>query len=341
MLPALAAVLVLRYLVPTAAETDGAAWARVLEEAPIPFGALLFALFALCASYARSAISDGSTQEPRASVANPRAALGTIAAVGVAGALALLTRHSLCEPYRVLSASMLPTLEPADRVLANKLAYGLRLPLSEVRMGARPILRGDLIVFRPGADIDATEPLIKRVIGVPGDRISMRGGHPLINGWLVPSCEAGTYAFLGPTGALFGQISVEFLDGRAYLTLHAKLGGPLPGEYLVKPGELFVLGDNRSASNDSRSWSQGRGAGVPVTSVEGRVQRLWVGAERDGSADLGRLFAPLGTRPHVPGMDSHELEAAITRCLEQTPQQTRPPAPDVANPTALRDEGVP
>ena len=94
------------------------------------------------------------------------------------------------------------TLQPGDHVGGNKLAYGSRLPWSAHVRSSSPPRRGDVVVFQrvlPGAN--APEPLVKRVIGLPGDRIMMYAGFPIINGWKVPSCYAGPYSTSGPTAS--------------------------------------------------------------------------------------------------------------------------------------------
>ena len=106
---------------------------------------------------------------------------GALLAFGVfiAAFAAFQVRTSVFQSYRVLSASMLPTLQPGDYVGGNKLAYGLRLPLSTHARSTSAPRRGDVVVFQrllPGAN--APEHLVKRVIGLPGDRIMMYAGFP-------------------------------------------------------------------------------------------------------------------------------------------------------------------
>src|SRR5262249_49399023 len=123
---------------------------------------------------------------PKAPAAREAAKLAGLVAAAVVAALGL---RSCVRPYRVLSASMLPTMEPDDLVGAR---------ITRPWAGApRPPRRGDVVVFR-GADVASTwglralpEILVKRVIGLPGDHISMLGGAPVINGWQVPTCDAG------------------------------------------------------------------------------------------------------------------------------------------------------
>src|SRR5581483_3881240 len=92
-----------------------------------------------------------------------------------------------------------------------------------------------------------------------------------------------------------------------------------------------VLGDNRSNSVDSRGWDQGRGAGVPVGFVEGRVDRFLARPSRSGETDLGSVLTSVDSlAPRVQGIDSRELQEGIAQCLARRPARTDPPAPEAA-----------
>ena len=99
------------------------------------------------------------------------------------------------------------------------------------------------------------------------------------------------------------------------------------GGYTVKPGEVFVVGDDRGLSSDSRAWNEGRGAGVPVDILEGRVSRVLFGARPDGRLDFSRLLAaPLDLKVRMPGLDMRKTDERIQSCLAHRPAVTSPPS---------------
>jgi len=135
----------------------------------------------------------------------------------------LAARSSFADHYLVPSGSMERTLHPGDRVVVDKRAYGLRIPFTLVRVtrGEAPA-RGDIVVF--DAPDDGTR-LIKRLVAVGGDRLEVRDGHVFING--LPG------------------------DERAALEL-GRGGGPDLAPLVVPAGHVFVMGDFRGNSRDSR-----------------------------------------------------------------------------------------
>ncbi|MBV9946035.1 MAG: signal peptidase I [Myxococcales bacterium] len=277
--------------------------------------------------------------------ARQRELVSLLLAIAAAALLAFAVRARVVESYGVLSGSMLPTLQPDDRLAGNRLAYR---GWTGRPTGAVP-RRGDIIVFQSsavdgGALPEAPPYLVKRVIGLPGDRISMHGGIPIINGWKVPYCEAGEYLYVwrGGENGMDGRLVVEFLEDRAYLTVES-LGLTAFNEvYEVKPGEVFVLGDNRNNSVDSRAYNDHHGGGVPLPAVEARVQ--WFVAGRDGKHhwDFTRLFKPIDSIAldlRLTGVDVGPIEAGIARCLVHRPSETRPPPPGAAAAAAAAATG--
>jgi signal peptidase I len=253
-----------------------------------------------------------------------RETVGSVVAIVLVITLALGLRAFAFETFAVASASMLPTLEPGDVILGRRLGDHA---LSGRNWAPR---RGDVVVFSTKA-IDAAWPegtpdhLVKRVIGLPGDRIEVRLDSAIINGWTVPSCDVGTYTYVVPGGDgtfIRGRMKVEFLEGRSYLSLRPPSAVPFE-EYVVQPGEFFVLGDNRHNSYDSRAWH----GGVPLATIEAQVQRFLRGTHRDGSADFTRLMRSIdASGVHMEGLDQGALREQLARCLRERPKDV-PPGP--------------
>jgi len=264
---------------------------------------------------------------PRIAAHQRRDTLVLVVGLTAAGAAAFALRTVVVETYQVLSGSMLPALRAGDRIVVSKLAYRSGFGSREVLTSAPR--RGDLVVFRKTVS-DGPEHLVKRVVALPGDTVTMRGDRPVINGWTVPGCDAGLYVYPVVDGAVRGRLRVEFLGAHAYATIQS-IGTPLPEPYVVKDGEPFVLGDNRTNSSDSRTWNDGQGAGVPFAAVEGRAERFFLATRRDGRVDFTGFMGSLDRRLSAEGIDARSLEHGIARCLSEWPNETEPPPPTVAN----------
>lgn len=250
--------------------------------------------------------------------------------IGVAILVALLLRAVVIEAFKIPSGSMKPTLQINDHIFVSKFAYGPKVPLLGERVfGDLPPERGDVIVFEYPDINPANErqDYIKRVVAIPGDTLEVDSGHPIINGWRVPSCKVGKYLDDDPSG--FGQHSgelyVEFLADTAYLALYDDHHfQQRQGPYRVAPGEVWVMGDNRHNSLDSRAWQRrggGIGAGVPYDNIKGRAMIVWFPASR--------MLVNVMGKPILPDGAPAELLAGIERCLENRPPEgsTVPPSP--------------
>jgi signal peptidase I len=249
-------------------------------------------------------------------------------------AIALFLRTSVFEAFKIPSGSMIPTLQVGDHIFVNKLSYGPVIPWTEKRvLSSMPPDRGDVMVFQFPERME--QDFIKRVIALPGDTLESKYGHPVINGWEVPSCFVGTYTYLDqdPTAARFdsgkheGDLFVEFMGDRAYLTFYDSQHSLMPdaqGPYHVKEGEVWVMGDNRHNSHDSRFWFNGLGGGVPFANIKGRALFVWL-SYANGSMDWSRFGAPVMGRPRVPPQLKH-LEPGVAKCLRERPAVTMPPA---------------
>ena len=197
----------------------------------------------------------------------------------------LLLRSFLVEPFRIPSGSMMPTLLVGDFILVNKFAYGIRLPVmnNKVIEIGEP-LRGDVVVFRYPKD--PTVDYIKRVVGLPGDRVGYFNKVVYINGEAIGQVPAGIYVGKGSGISMSGASKrSEQLNGVQHDILVMQRSPGLEGEFVVPDGEYFVMGDNRDNSNDSRFWGS-----VPEANLVGKAFRIWMNWDSaGGGVDFGRI----------------------------------------------------
>lgn len=206
----------------------------------------------------------------------------------VAILIALTIRWGLMEAYVIPSASMLPSLLIHDHIFVNKLVYGLRIPFSEkwlVKFGLPE--RGEVIVFK--YPLDKSTFFIKRVIGLPGDKILYENNKLYINDQLVemvPATMPEEFAALRDqdfhsemsrldSKSNYAQFTEKLGDRHHSILLRQDDSFHLPQPLtVVPPGKLFVMGDNRDNSADSRKWGF-----VPEENILGRAMFVWLSCE--------------------------------------------------------------
>lgn len=247
---------------------------------------------------------------PEAVVAEREGLLRAVQSVLELVVLAFFFTTFIAQPFRIPSASMVPTLRVGDFLLVDKQSYGVRAEsaaqpalqsksLAE-RLWLMPpatVRRGDLVVFHwpvnPGMD------LVKRVVGLPGDRIRLRFGRVWINDALLEE----PYAYYSPARPnRFRDFfpSLREADPNVEPTWWMQLRSSVQdGELTVPPGHYFVLGDNRNDSEDSRYWGF-----VPRASIIGRPLVVYFAVDPEGEAGspwqrLRHLFAFGGEQVRV------------------------------------------
>lgn len=194
-------------------------------------------------------------------------------------------RSSIVEPFKIPSGSMIPTLYVGDFIFVNKFAFGLKLPFSDLFGSPVTLIkreapkRGDIIVFLYPKEPDVH--YIKRVMGLPGDTIEVRNKVVFINGAPLEQGEASNEEKIAHLKEIadprYGESHMklfrEKIDGHEH-----KIMVDLNNEYTtnfepakIPDNHLFVMGDNRDFSNDSRFWGL-----VPFENISGRAEVIWL-----------------------------------------------------------------
>lgn len=226
--------------------------------------------------------------------------LESIKTVVYAGLIAVGIRTVAFEPFNIPSGSMIPTLLVGDYLFVSKYAYGYSrhsMPFSPELFQGRIFgslpARGDVAVFKYPRD-NSTD-YIKRIVGLPGDRIQMRGGRLFLNGQEVPREGLGLYTVEGDGPRMTVRRYRETLPGAAggapvrHEILEASDDGQYDNtaEYVVPAGHVFAMGDNRDNSLDSREMNA---VGfVPVENLVGRAEMIFFSV--DGTAAWWEVWA--------------------------------------------------
>jgi len=213
----------------------------------------------------------------------------------------LVLRSFIAEPFRIPSESMLPTLIKGDFILVNKFSYGLRDPVFHHRFfGDGSPQRGDVVVFRWPRD--PSSDFIKRIVGVPGDRLVYKDKTLYVNGEVAALEADGVYAASGSSSDVRYRMR-ETINGVEHHILVDpnrpvdSLCGPdssganqalCSGEELVlPPGQYFGMGDNRDGSFDSRGWGT-----IPERNLVGRAFFIWMSWDAQSKRPF---FSRIGT----------------------------------------------
>jgi signal peptidase I len=220
--------------------------------------------------------------------------LDVLATWGPAILVVMLIRSMIAEPFRIPSGSMVPTLAIGDHILVTKYTYGFRWPLTRIPITEMSVPeRGDVVVFIfPGSNegkiskiIDLPVPpfntldYVKRVVGLPGEEIMVKNNVLHIDGVAQARTMQDPVEFVddrcrkNPTRAF-----TENLDGLEHTVLNAATYGMRMGDYgpsTVPEGHVFVMGDNRDHSADSRVWGF-----VPVENIKGKARFVWLSYDK-------------------------------------------------------------
>lgn len=184
--------------------------------------------------------------------------------------LALFVRTFILTGYKVPTSSMAPTLKPGDYIFAYRLPYGVKIPLSSLKLVTSSPHRGEVVIFTYPDQPRVT--YVKRVIGLPGDRIEIVKGELLVNNEKLSYRDILTDDIFDLPGYDQFLVRQETVESQPHMIMVSKESEPQSfGPYIVPSGQVFLMGDNRDASADSRYWGS-----VPIDRIEGKVVLIWL-----------------------------------------------------------------
>ncbi len=230
------------------------------------------------------------SRSPSYRAKKPNEIFELVRTVVIAMAIALTFRTFVYDPFVIPSQSMVPTLLVGDYLFVSKFSYGYSkhtvaggYSVFEGRIPEGGPERGDVVVFRLPSD--TSQDFIKRVVGLPGDRIRVNNGILVINGVPVDRRRIEDYALVNPHNRAARSLVPRYVEilpgGREHVIIETQGdGGAMDtvGEVAVPAGHYFVMGDNRDNSVDSRRPSVGF---VPEENLVGRAEILWHSLEGD------------------------------------------------------------
>ncbi len=226
----------------------------------------------------------------------PTGLLDNVKTIVYAGLIAVGIRTVAFEPFNIPSGSMIPTLLVGDYLFVSKYSYGysrFSMPfaphLFDGRIFGRLPARGDVVVFKFPHDTGID--YIKRIVGLPGDRLQVTGGQLYINGTLAPRKLIGDYVETDEGRRTLATLYIETLpNGRQHPMLKEQDVGYMNNtpEFRVPENHVFAMGDNRDNSSDSRVMDQSGVGFVPIENLVGRAEFIFFSV--DGRAPWWQVW---------------------------------------------------